>query len=99
MVVEQVNEWLDRWLADVATTHASPATARNYGVAANSFRSFTAGERAGSRIDGPLIVRYVRSLGRLAPRTQHSYAGALLRFLDYLVGEGIEPGIYSENGR
>jgi integrase len=38
-------------------------------------------------------------LSRLAPRTQHSYTGAVLRFLDYLIGEGVLPGIQAENGR
>lgn len=99
MQVESLPEWIERWLADVAATHASPATARNYRVAAGSFAAFTRGVPAGTPIDAALVARYVRSLSRLAPRTQHSYTGAVLRFLDYLAGEGVLKGIPAENGR
>ena len=99
MVVVQLAEWVDRWLADVAATHASPATVRTYRVAATSLLSFVQSESASKTVGAGLTVRYVQSLGRLSPRTQHSYAGAVLRFLEYLIGEGVLPAIVTENGR
>ncbi len=99
MVAEAVAEWIERWLADVAATHASPATVRNYRVAARSFATFIGGRPKGQTLDTLLVLDYVRSLRHLSARTQHSYAGAVLRFLEYLVGEGVEPGIRAESGR
>jgi integrase/recombinase XerD len=99
MMAEALAEWVERWLDDVASTHASPATVRSYRVAANSFAAFVQRQGRERPLDAALVLDYVRSLRRLSPRTQHSYSGAVLRLLDYLVGEGIEPGIRAENGR
>ena len=99
MVTESFGEWVERWLDDVASTHASPATVRSYRVGANSFMAFLHGQKPGETLDTGVVLLYVQSLKRLSPRTQHSYSGALLRFLEYLVGEGILPGIPGENGR
>lgn len=99
MLVADMGEWVDRWLADVASTHASPATVRTYRVAATSMRTFIQTEAPHTAVDAGLAIRYVQSLHRLSPRTQHSYAGAVLRFLEYLIGEGVLTGIVAENGR
>jgi site-specific recombinase XerD len=99
MQVNALAAGVERWLADIASTHASPATVRSYRVSAQSFLLFTRGAEHDQLVDAPLVLRYVQSMRRLSPRTQHSYAGAVLRFLEYLVGEGIEPGIPAEDGR
>jgi site-specific recombinase XerD len=99
MIVGEISDRLERWLVEVAATHASPATVRSYRVAANSFVVYAKGEPPEQNVDAALLLRYARSLNRLSPSTQHNYTGAVLRFLEYLVGEGLERGIATEDGR
>src|SRR5687767_3798709 len=98
MQVVTLSTWVDQWLDDIAATHASISTVRSYRVAANSFSSFALIQGDTVELDAELILRYVSTLRRLSPRTQHSYTGGLLRFLEYLIGQGIIPGIRAEHG-
>jgi integrase/recombinase XerD len=91
--------WTEQWLDDIASTHASQATVRSYRVAAHSFSAFAAATGDQAELDVPLVLKYIGTLKRLSPRTQHSYAGALLRYLEYLIGEGILPGVPADHGR
>ena len=99
MAVEIVGELVERWLDDVASTHASPATLRSYRVAAKSFVAFLQSRNTEQILAARTVLDYVSSLNHLSARTQHSYCGAILRFLEYLVGEGVLPGVAAENGR
>ena len=99
MIVVELSDQIERWLTEVAATHASSATVRSYRVAANSFVAYAQREDPEQLIDACLLLRYARSLNRLSPSTQHNYTGAVLRFLEYLIGEGIERGIATEEGR
>ncbi len=94
-----LSSWVDQWLDDIAATHASVSTVRSYRVAANSFSSLATIQGGSAELNAGLVLRYVDSLRRLSPRTQHSYAGGVLRFLEYLIGEGVVPGIVAEHGR
>lgn len=95
----ELSSWVNQWLDDIAATHASVSTVRSYRVAANSFNSFATTQGNEVELNAALVLRYVDSLHRMSPRTQHSYAGGLLRFLEYLIGEGIMPGIIAEGDR
>ena len=99
MQTAALTEWVERWLDDVASTHASPATVRSYRVGTKSFLTFARRQGADRQLSVALVLTYIDSLRRLSPRTQHSYSGAVLRFLEYLVGEGIAPGILADDGR